>query len=92
MHRYMSDYPQNFLNYSNPEYDKLMIEGLTSIDQAKRAEAYKAGQRIIAEDSGVIFLMDPSLLIAHKKTLKGYTLYPVYFQDVAPLYFEEPGA
>ena len=88
----MRDYPQNFLNYSNPEYDKLMIEGLTSIDQAKRAEAYKAGQRIIAEDSGVIFLMDPSLLIAHKKTLKGYTLYPVYFQDVAPLYFEEPGA
>lgn len=88
MHRYMSDYPQNFLNYSNPEYDKLMVEGLTSIDQAKRAEAYKAGQRIIAEDSGVIFLMDPSLLVAHKKTLKGYTLYPIYFQDVSTLYFE----
>ena len=88
MHRYMSDYPNNFLNYSNPEYDKLMIEGLRSADQASRAAAYKAGQRIIAEDSGVIFLMDPSLLIAHKKTLKGYTLYPIYFQDVSTLYFE----
>lgn len=88
MHRYMSDYANNFLNYSNPEYDKLMIEGLRSPDQAERAKAYKAGQKIIAEDSGVIFLMDPSLLIAHKKTLKGYTLYPVYFQDVSPLYFE----
>lgn len=88
MHRYMSDYANNFINYANPEYDQLMQEGLRATDQAQRAEKYKAGQEIIAKDSGVIFLMDPSLLIAHKKSLKGYTLYPIYFQDVSTLYFE----
>ncbi len=88
MQRYMSDYPQNFLNYASPEYDRLLNEGLSASDPAERAVAYKAAQKVIAEDSGVIFLMDPSLMVAHKKNLKGYTLYPIYFQDVSTLYFE----
>jgi peptide/nickel transport system substrate-binding protein len=88
MQRYMSTYPQNFLNYESSEYDRLMEEGLRATAAADRAVAYKAAQEVIAKDSGVIFLMDPSLMTAHKKNLKGYTLYPIYFQDVSTLYFE----
>ena len=40
----------NYSKYSNPEVDRLITEGATTIDSAKRKEIYKRMQRIIYED------------------------------------------
>lgn len=40
----------NWSGYSNPEVDRLLEEGRTSLEQAKRAEAYDAGAKILAEE------------------------------------------
>lgn len=41
---------QNFVFYSNPEVDRLIEEGRTEFDQARRTEIYRELHRILAED------------------------------------------
>lgn len=86
--RYESTYAKNFMNYSNSDYDALMKQAITTVDENDRATIYKEAQKILAEDVPCVYIMDPNLIVAMKKNLKGYTQYPVYVQDISTLYFE----
>jgi ABC-type transport system substrate-binding protein len=45
----------NYICYSNPEVDKLIDEGLTTLDQAERAKIYQEYAILQAEDLPVIY-------------------------------------
>jgi peptide/nickel transport system substrate-binding protein len=62
----------NFGAYSNPELDKLLETGRTSQDRAERIKALQAAQRIIVEDSPVVFLYHEPWIRAWSKKLQGY--------------------
>lgn len=52
-------------NWSNPDYDKLVIDARTEIDPVKRADMMKQAQVILAEDGGLIipaFFRDVAVL------------------------------
>ena len=85
--RYDSKATNNFVNYTNSEYDKILKEALVTTDDTTKVENYKELQRILTEDSVSVYLADPSLMVGINKKLSGYTFYPVYVQDMSKVYY-----
>lgn len=61
----------NYINYSNPEVDKLIDEARVIWDRKDRAKKLQKVNELIAEDVPYIFLFNPShALYAHKADVK----------------------
>ncbi len=65
------------VKYSNPEVDKLLAQGLTETDSAKRADIYGQIQKIIQDDAPFLVLEQPVAQIVAKKIITGYVYHPV---------------
>jgi peptide/nickel transport system substrate-binding protein len=65
------------VKYSNPDVDKLLSQGLTETDSAKRADIYGQIQKIIMDDAPFLVLEQPVAQIVAKKTITGYVYHPV---------------
>ncbi|GIO15345.1 diguanylate phosphodiesterase [Cohnella xylanilytica] len=89
LNKFLSDAPNDFFNYKNPEYDKTLKSALTEVDETKRADLYKKAQTILAQDAAAVFIQDIYASVAYKKNLAGYQLYPIYVQDLSTLYWEK---
>jgi len=86
--RYLSDYPRNFFNYSNSEYDKLVNSAIMQTDIDRKAELFKNAQRVLTEEAVAVYIMDPNFIVALAPDLFGYTVYPLYVQDMSTLYYK----
>jgi peptide/nickel transport system substrate-binding protein len=62
----------NFVKYSNPELDKLLDDGRTNLDQAKRAQAYMDAQKILLQDQPTIVLYSQSQIASARKNIQNY--------------------
>lgn len=89
MDRYKSTADNNFVNYSNAEYDTTLDKAIKTIDDKEKVESYQKLQTLLTEDAASVYLQDPPLLVAVNKKLAGYTFYPVYVQDMSVVYFTE---
>jgi len=67
----------NFVSYSNPEVDRLLIEGRETCDQEKRRLIYNRIHSILAEDQPYIFLFVPDQLPVLHKRFKGVEQSPI---------------
>lgn len=85
--RYASAASNDFINFRNEAYDKLVQEAATETDDAKRVEQYHELQRILYDETASIFLQDPMNLTAVRKGLDGYVQYPAYVQDLSGVYY-----
>jgi peptide/nickel transport system substrate-binding protein len=83
--RYTSDFRRNFINYKNPEYDKLIEQALRATDERTQVERYKQAQKVLTEDVAAVFLLDYQFNWAMKPTIQGYTPYPIFFHDLSRL-------
>lgn len=86
--RYASDAADNFVNFKNDEYDRVLKSAMASISDEEKIDYYTRLQEILVEEAASVYIQDPALLVAINKELKGYTFYPVYVQDISKLYFE----
>ena len=68
--RFESSYARNFYNYSNSEYDQLINDSVTELDEQTRIDNYKRCQEILTEDAVGVFICDPNLVVASRKDLK----------------------
>ena len=68
----------NFVGYSNPKMDALLSRALTTTDDTARVDAYKAIQRLLANDQPAIFLYWTSHLSLATSTLHGYEANPFH--------------
>lgn len=85
--RYHSENEANFINFNSEAYDRVWESLPSLMDHEARVEAYHELQQILFEESASVFLQDPATLTAVKKELDGYTIYPQYVQDMAPIRF-----
>ena len=67
----------NFVSYSNPEVDKLLLEGRNTCDQEKRKQIYAKLHAMIAEDQPYTFLYYPDALHVLHKRFKGVSPSPI---------------
>ncbi len=85
--RYQSEDQSNFINFDSSAFDDVWASLATLVDRDARIAAYHELQQILYDEAASVFLQDPALLTAVKKTLEGYTIYPQYVQDMAPIRF-----
>lgn len=88
LRRYGSAEADNFVNFNNEEYDRVLESAISSILDEEKVTYYKRLQEILVEEAASVYIQDPALLVAVNKDLKGYTFYPVYVQDMSKLYFD----
>jgi peptide/nickel transport system substrate-binding protein len=67
---------RNFVNYSNPEVDRLYVEGRRELDRGKRAEKYGRIQEILYEDQPYTWLYWRNSFYGFSKSLRGYVFSP----------------
>jgi peptide/nickel transport system substrate-binding protein len=81
---YMSRYyaigsPQNYARWANPEFNKLLSEGMATADFQKRKKIYdRAQELIVSEDYVRLMLWYGVEDIAYSSKLKGYMFTPYY--------------
>ncbi len=83
LERYSSDSNGNFINYSNPEVDRILAEIPTISDEAQKTELYHEVLGIITDDAASCYIQDPTTLTAVSTRLTGYNVYPMYVQDMS---------
>jgi peptide/nickel transport system substrate-binding protein len=85
--RYRTGSGDNFINFSNVEFDNAYDATLTENDNEKRIGFYKEAQRIIAENAASVFIQDIHYFITLRKGAYGGALdYPLYVIDFASIY------
>lgn len=85
LNRYVSTNSRNFTNFNSPEFDQLIIAGVSSTAEERKA-IYDQAQAILTEQVAGVFIMDPLQLNVMNAAIKGWQSYPVYVVDVAALY------
>jgi peptide/nickel transport system substrate-binding protein len=70
---------QNRGYYNNPRVDRLIMEGRSTFDRARRKQIYGEIQRIVQEDLPYISLYHQINVAIMDKGLQGYTMYPAGF-------------
>ncbi len=60
----------NWAGYCNPELDKCLEEGRTTVDFAKRDEIYKRCQKVLYDDAVYIGLINTPVNIVYRKEVK----------------------
>lgn len=73
-----SDSAINSGGYKNPEVDKLLTEGRTETDPAKRAAIYKQFQDIVYEDAPWVFIANWKQNAVTAANVKGFQLHPSF--------------
>ena len=83
LQRYASDSSDNFINYSNSEVDELLAEIPTLADTEAKTDLYHQILNIMVEDNASCYIQDPTTLTAVSVRLTGYSVYPMYVQDMS---------
>ena len=73
MDLWISGASNNYVNYSNPEYDKLVKEAQTSTDQKLRMDNMKKAEKMILEDMAIVPIYFYTHPYAVKPNVKGIT-------------------
>ena len=87
--RFQSEAGNNFVNYSNTDYDALFAQALSCYDDAEQTEIYWQMERNLTENAANVYLQDLADLVAVRKGLEGLNFYPLYVLDVSTLHWAE---
>lgn len=87
--RFCSDAGNNFINYSNEEYDSAYKSAQIEYDDEKQTELYKQCEIILAQDAANVYIQDLAEMVAIRNGFEGYEFYPLYVQDMAKIRLTE---
>lgn len=90
--RFRSDSHNNFINYSNAEYDAAYNNALAAeavMDDDGATNYYKECETILTNTAANVYIQDMCELVAISKKYAGYEFYPLYIQDFSKLYLAE---
>ena len=89
LERFVSDADGNFINFSDPEYDEIFREAISTTDEARQVELYKELEGILTEKAANVYIQDLANLVAISNQYDGYVFYPLYVQDMSKMYMVE---
>ena len=87
--RFVSTASNNFVNFSNADYDAAYAKALGTIDDEEKTAAFKECETLLAEHAANVYIQDLPCLVALNKKYAGYEFYPLYVQDISKLYIVE---
>lgn len=65
----------NYARFRNDEVDRLINQGLTSLNEPDRLEGSRRVQQIVVEQAPWVFLFNPGYQLATRSNVKGYSWY-----------------
>ncbi|MBP9995995.1 MAG: ABC transporter substrate-binding protein [Lachnospiraceae bacterium] len=83
--RFESNADNNFINFSNVEYDKAYNNAISCADDDKQTQYYKECESILANEAANVYIQDMPELVAINKKYTGYEFYPLYAQDMSKI-------
>jgi ABC-type transport system substrate-binding protein len=79
----------NRATYSNPEVDRLMLEGRAEFDMEERFDIFAETQRVIMDDAPHIYVVTEPIIVAMRADLEGIQALPNDYYFVNAAYFTE---
>jgi peptide/nickel transport system substrate-binding protein len=87
LNRYISGNGDNFINFSNVDFDNAFNAAIIETDDARRISLYKETQRIIAENAASVYIQDILGFVALRSGMFGGVLnHPLYVIDFSSIY------
>lgn len=83
--RFESTASNNFINFSDAEYDEIYAKFNASTDDAEKTECVKKLEEILTNRAANVYVQDLPEFVAVNKKFTGYQFYPLYVQDIAKL-------
>lgn len=72
----------NYMYFGNEELDNLIKEGISTIDEAKRADIYNRAQELINKEYPWLYICYGETVVAGNKRVGGLDLLPKYPQEL----------
>lgn len=88
LERFGSSAGNNFTNYSNADYDRILAKAISEPDDVIQTGLYRELEKMLTETAANVYIQDMADLVALKKNIKGLVFYPIYVLDVSLLYIE----
>ena len=85
---FYSKFPENIMNYNNPEVDRLLIKGITTFDQKEREKIYIKIQGLLIKDTPCIFFNFYSPYFGVSPRIKNFRLSPLSLPDFKEVIIE----
>ncbi len=82
LNRYVSTSKENYMNFSDPEYDQIIAQAAVSTDAAQRKQLYGRAQEILADQAPAVYLQAPAMVIGLNKAVEGWQVYPIDIYDL----------
>lgn len=82
LNRFTCDSAENYRNYCNPEFDKLIAEGASTTDVEERKRIYAEAQRMLTEEAVAVWLYTPDVILGAQTNVHGYTFRPISGMDL----------
>lgn len=86
LERFTSAANDNFINFSDSEYDETFDKAIATLDEEERISLYKECEEILTERAANVYIQDLANLVAIRNGYEGYTFYPLYVQDMSTIY------
>ena len=89
LERFVSTADDNFINYSDSDYDALFAQVQTAADDDARTELYKEMERNLTEHAANVYIQDLADLVALRTGLEGLRFYPIYVLDLSTVRYAQ---
>ncbi|WP_099204119.1 ABC transporter substrate-binding protein [Scatolibacter rhodanostii] len=83
--RYRSDAKNNFINFSNAEFDTQFDIGSATLEESERIEAYNKAQQILSDNAASVYIQDINSFNVLRKDFSGAVDYPLYVFDFSTI-------
>ena len=89
LERFVSTADDNFINYSDAQYDQLMETAQSTPDDAMQTALYKQAEERLTVTAANVYLQDLADLVALRNGLEGYRFYPIYVMDLSTVRYAQ---
>ena len=89
LERFTSTAGNNFINYSDADYDALFAQAQACYDDAEQTGIYKEMLTNLTENAANVYIQDLADLVAVRKGLEGLNFYPIYVLDLSTVRWAE---
>ena len=85
--RFVSTAGNNFINYSNDDYDALYAQAQTCYDDGEQTDLYKELEKNLTDNAANVYIQDMADFVAVRDGLEGPDFYPIYVLDISTFHY-----
>lgn len=85
--RFVSTAGNNFINYSNADYDALYAQAQACYDDEEQTTMYKDLEKNLTENAANVYIQDMADFVAVRDGLEGPDFYPIYVLDLSSFHY-----